>query len=255
MPPALARNRVKVEHGILSHPTHARIGEAYLASFVASLPEPAGARIQKLGPRGKHDQESFKRLIRNAYSPQKGNKNYDASDTEDLSLLWCPVTREWYETEYVTTAHLVPYAIGEIIASYIFGLPIGEGWNALWSPQNGLLVYLKVERAMDQGQLLIVPEFETALQFKIVLLDESLANASIYRHGPKFGDLHNRRLLFITGCRPGKRYLYFLCLTTLFRRHRFLAEDVKGTKKSCKWAGFREPRENGSGEVSSKHSN
>lgn len=36
---ALARNRMKLEFGILSHPTHARIGEAYVAAIVESLPE------------------------------------------------------------------------------------------------------------------------------------------------------------------------------------------------------------------------
>lgn len=60
---ALARNRVKLEFGILSHPTHARIGEAYLAAIVESLPEPAGARLKKQGSRDKYDQEWFKALV------------------------------------------------------------------------------------------------------------------------------------------------------------------------------------------------
>lgn len=77
---------------------------------------------------------------------------------------------------------------------------------------------------MDKGRLLIVPEFDSARNFKVVLLDESLSETSIYLHGPKFGDIHNRILLFKTACRPGKRYLYFLCLITLFRRHRFVMD-------------------------------
>lgn len=35
---ALAKNRMKVEYGILSRPTHSRLGEAYLAALVESLP-------------------------------------------------------------------------------------------------------------------------------------------------------------------------------------------------------------------------
>lgn len=220
---ALAKNRMKVEYGILSHPTHSRLGEAYLAALVESLPEPSGARVKKQGKRDKHEHELFKALVRKAYSPQKGDQAYDAPDT-DLHLLWCPVTQAWHEAPNVITAHIVPYAIGEVNAAYIFGLPVGDGWNALWTPHNGIPLYHKVEEAMDKGRLLIVPEFDSTSNFKVILLDESLSNTSIYLHGPKFGDLHNRTLIFKTAFRPGKRYLYFLCLITLFRRHRFVVE-------------------------------
>lgn len=220
---ALAKNRMKVEYGILSHPTHSRLGEAYLAALVESLPEPSGARVKKQGKRDKHEHELFKKLVRKAYSPQKGDPGYDAPDT-DLHLLWCPVTQAWHEASNVRTAHLVPYAIGEVNAAYIFGLPVGDGWNALWTPHNGIPLYHKVEEAMDKGRLLIVPDFDSASNFKVVLLDESLSDTSIYLQGPKFRDLHNRTLIFKTAFRPGKRYLYFLCLITLFRRHRFVVE-------------------------------
>lgn len=36
---------------------HARIGEAYLAAIVESLPEPTGARLKKQRSRDKYDQE------------------------------------------------------------------------------------------------------------------------------------------------------------------------------------------------------
>lgn len=220
---ALAKNRMKVEYGILSHPTHSRLGEAYLAALVESLPEPSGARVKKQGKRDKHEHELFKKLVRRAYSPQKGGQGYDSPDTV-LHVLWCPVTQAWHEASNVKTAHLVPYAIGEVNAAYIFGLPIGEGWNALWTPHNGILLYQKVEEAMDKGRLLIVPDFDSASNFKVVLLDESLSDTPIYLYGPKFGDLHNRTLVFKTAFRPRKRYLYFLCLITLFRRHRFVVD-------------------------------
>lgn len=220
---ALAKNRMKVEYGILSHPTHSRLGEAYLAALVESLPEPSGARVKKQGKRDKREHELFKALVRKAYSPQKGDQEYDAPDS-DLQLLWCPVTQAWHEAPNVRTAHIVPYAIGEVNAAYIFGLPVGDGWNALWTPHNGIPLYHKIEEAMDKGRLLIVPEFDSTSNFKVILLDESLSDTSIYLHGPKFGELHNRTLIFKTAFRPGKRYLYFLCLITLFRRHRFVVE-------------------------------
>lgn len=74
---------------------------------------------------------------------------------------------------------------------------------------------------MDAGRLLIVPDFDTTSHFRVVLLDESL---SIYLQGPKFGQIHNRWLLFKPGSRPGKRNLYLVCLLTLFfPRYRFSA--------------------------------
>lgn len=120
--------------------------------------------------------------------------------------------------------HLVPYAIGEVNAAYIFGLPAGDGWNALWTAQNGIPLYYKDEEAMSKGRLLILLDFDSANNSKVVLLDESLSETSIYLHGPKFGELHSRILIFKTVFRPGKRYLYFLCLITLFRRHRFVVD-------------------------------
>lgn len=188
-----------------------------------SLPEPSGAKVKKQGKRDKHEHEFFKRLVRKAYSPQKGDRGYDAPDT-DLNLFWCSVTQAWHEAPNVRAAHLVPYAIGEVNAAYIFGLPVEDGWNALWTPHDGILLYYKVEEAMEKGRLLIVPDFDSAKNFKVVLLDESLSETSIYLHGPKIGKLHNRNLIFKTAFRPGKRYLYFLCLITLFRRHRYVVE-------------------------------
>ena len=113
---ALAKNRIKVAYGILSHPNHSRLEEAYLAALVESLPEPSGAKVKKQGRRDKHEHELFKKFVRKAYSPQKGDQGYDAFDT-DLRLVWCPVTHAWHEAPNVRMAHLVPYAIGEVNAA------------------------------------------------------------------------------------------------------------------------------------------
>lgn len=74
---ALARNRAKLEFGILSHPTHARISEAYLASLVENLSEPAGARLKKQRSRDHYDQNQFKKPVRQAYTPTPGSTQYD----------------------------------------------------------------------------------------------------------------------------------------------------------------------------------
>lgn len=144
---ALARNRMKLEFGILSHPTHARIGEAYLAVIVESLPELAGARLNRQRSRDKYDQEQFKALVRQAYTFTKETPAYDPPRS-DPPMLWCPITRAWHDTMNMTTVHIVPCGIGEINAAYNFGLPADEGWTALWSFENGLLLHSRVEQAV-----------------------------------------------------------------------------------------------------------
>lgn len=49
----LVTNQIKLRYGILSHTSHARIGEAYLGAIVEHLQEPAGAQIKKHGSRNK----------------------------------------------------------------------------------------------------------------------------------------------------------------------------------------------------------
>lgn len=118
----------------------------------------------------------------------------------------------------------MPYGIGEINAAYIFGLPADKGWTAIWSYKNGLLLHSRVERAMDAAQLVIVPDAEPGEGLKVVILDESILNKSPFVGSPKYRDLNNIKLVFKTEARPLKRYLYFLCLISLFRRHRSYVE-------------------------------
>lgn len=59
----LAANRVKLTYGILAHPTHSRLGEAYLSCIVENLPEPAGARFHKQGSRSGTDQSNFRQRV------------------------------------------------------------------------------------------------------------------------------------------------------------------------------------------------
>ena len=224
---ALARNHLKLECGILTHPTHARIGEAYLMALVSNLSEPAGAKIKKTGTRNKNDQERFRNIVRNAYSPKQGSPEYDGPKTE-LPVLWCPVTRAWHEQSNTKTAHIVPYAIGEYNVAYIFGLPLDQGWEALWWFDNGLILHPRIEAHFDDARIVIVPDEESGKELKLVVLDDSLLNEETYPGGPRYRELNHERLVFKTESRPKKRYLYFHCLTTLFRRHRYM---VPGCEK------------------------
>lgn len=125
---ALAKNRTKLEYAILSHPTHARIGEAYLSAIFERLPDPAGAAAAATSlhtSRDKQDQLQFRSLLIQAYSPPEL--------AEDERILWCPVSRMWHDKLTIKAAHLVPYALGEVNVSYIFGLSQEDGYKAIWS--------------------------------------------------------------------------------------------------------------------------
>lgn len=228
---ALARNHAKLEFGILSHPSHARIGEAYLAALVENMPEPAGARLKKQRARDGYDQNQFKTLVRQAYTPAKESPEYDAPDT-GYPMAWCPVTRTWQVLADTTVAHIVPYGIGEFNAAYVFGVPVEEGWKTIWDFRNGLILHSAIERALDAAQLVIVPDGESKEGLKTVVLDESIMDKTASLSIPKFRDLHNSALQFKTKARPHKRYLYFTCLVSLYRRLRFFVEGSERDREN-----------------------
>lgn len=211
---ALAANRVKVQYGILSHTSHARIGEAYLAAIVESLPEPAGAHIKKQGATDNFDQTSFRKRTLAAYNPSGTDRDPDNVRS------WCPVSRNLYLEEDVIAAHIVPYSIGEVNAAYLFGLDPELGYEAIWSVKNGLLLHRKVEKALDAARIIIVPDENDVNELKLIVLDETLLNKLIVLDGPKFRDLNHQRLEFKTAARPARRFLYLHYLLTLFRRKR-----------------------------------
>jgi hypothetical protein len=100
----LAANRVKAEFRISSHPSHARIGEAYLVQITSSLEKPAGARINDF-TRESTDQSSFKARLKVAYSPPR----LPDDDGRPEIPMWCPVRGAF--SGWVTAAHIVPAAI------------------------------------------------------------------------------------------------------------------------------------------------
>ena len=210
---ALAKNRVKLEYAILAHPAHARIGEAYLSAIVERLLNPAGATTNVQGSRDKHDQEQFRWLLAQACSPIE-SPHYEGA-------LYCPVTRQWHDEDLIIASHIVPYAIGEVNVSYIFGLRPEEGYKAIWSYQNGLLLHKAIERALDAAQPVIVPVGDFSNDCKVMMLDEVIMSKNVFYKGSEFGSIHNPTLEFISRCKTGKRYLYFHCLISLFRRFRY----------------------------------
>jgi hypothetical protein len=137
------------------------------------------------------------------------------------------VTQAWRLLDYTKAAHIVPYAIDEINAAYIFGVPQSEGYKTLWSWRNGLVLKQYIEKYWDQARIVIVSADEFSDELRMVVLDDSILNHRAYLNGPLFKDLNNTSLVFKIEARSRKRYLYFLCLMSLFRRHRFMVEGYQ----------------------------
>lgn len=222
---ALAANRVKVQYGILSHTSHARIGEAYLAAIVESLPEPAGAQIKKQGARDRSDQTSFRNRVLAAYNPPGTDSDPDNVES------WCPVSKRLFMEQNVIAAHIVPYSIGEVNAAYLFGLDPEAGYEAIWSVKNGMSLHHNVEKALDAARIIIVQDEDDVSELKLIVLDETLLNKKMFEDGPRFRDVNHQRLEFRTTARPGRRFLYLHYLLTLFRRKRFNVDGWEDDQK------------------------
>ena len=123
------------------------------------------------------NQDRFRKDVIRFYRAQIGESN-----------LWCHLTG-WHQSNMVKAAHLVPKSLSQEELSYLFGVrevPYdarnGKYLKLLFS-LFGLLIYIigitlhkKIEEAMDQGIITIlpVPNDITAARWKCVLVDESL---------------------------------------------------------------------------------
>lgn len=213
----LATEGAKFKYRMFANPNYVKAGEAYLALLAEKMELPKGATIKR-AKRDPTDQASFRVRVRAAYNPP-------GIGPEGLPD-WCPISKRFLGSELVKAAHIVPWAIGEENAAYLFGLNVEDGYTALWNTNNGLLMYLGLEAAFDDARIVIVPDGAT--EFKVIVLDETILNNQLGFGGVWYRDLHNKRLEFKTEARPGRRYLYFMCLLSLFRRRRY---NVKGWQK------------------------
>ncbi|KEF60196.1 uncharacterized protein A1O9_05046 [Exophiala aquamarina CBS 119918] len=223
---ALAADRIRVQYGVLGQLSHIKIGEAYTMAITGNLPEPANASYKRQHKRSGADQTSFRNRLIKAYNPE-GFKLLQTPPEIFSSKIWCPISGREFETSTMKAAHIVPYAIGEENATYLFGSKPGEGYGLIWSERNGLMLHNTLEKILDDGRMVIVPDPTDNNEFMSIILSQDLLNDS--RLCPAvdapYSTIHKRRLQFQTAARPGKRYLYMHALLSLFRRRRY---DVLG---------------------------
>jgi hypothetical protein len=189
------------------------IGEAYRIAITDQMKIPTQATID-LGVSKSSDQSNFRAKLINAYGDPKDKK---------IEALWCPVTRGYpiASDVLVKAAHLVPFAIGETNAAYIFGVELDEGFDCVWSEKNGLLLHTTVKKALENAQLVIIPRSDNIDILRVVLLDQTIADKIIVEIGERvvcFKDVGD--LEFKTLARPGRCNLYFNTLLAVLRRKR-----------------------------------
>ncbi|KAL5395501.1 hypothetical protein PMIN06_005516 [Paraphaeosphaeria minitans] len=200
----------------------------YLSATADKFQPIKGAQFE-MKPSGgskKNDQDSFKERLRKAYR-----------NPLDYEECWDPVLGRWQTSHLLTATHIVPYAMGEDHAAYIFGVHPTKGYEIIWGLDNGLLLHPSTEHAMDEGGLVIVPDPSNPeswkKQLRAVVLDEALKSKPLDKLNPRlgtYGNLHMRKLTWsdAISTRPRRRFLYFFFLMTLFRRRRY---NVAGWEK------------------------
>jgi hypothetical protein len=192
---------------------------AYIDLLISRYKDPNGARLSLFKSHDNQAQQRFRAKVFKAYD------GIQKSDYEER--FWCCISGKWYSSSTMRAAHIVPYNIGELNASYLFGLP-ADGAEQLMNPRNGLPMSTIYENYMDEGRFALVP-VENSNDIKVVVFD---TNPDGYME-----EINGKILSFRNDFRPAKRYLCFAFVTTLLRRQR---HDVPGAWRNCREHGMQE---------------
>jgi hypothetical protein len=219
---AIAADQTRVKYRVLSQASNVKLGEAYMMAITENLPEPADSAYKKQHGRSKADQTSFRNRLIKAYDT-KGDEILETPPEFQTYKIWCPTSGAEFKASIMKAAHILPYSIGEANAAYLFGCDPSEGYEAIWSERNGLMMHTTLEKIFDDGRMVIVPDPMDKNEFISIILSQDLLkdNRLCLAINAPYSAIHRRRLQFQTTARPGKRYLYMHTLLSLFRRRRY----------------------------------
>lgn len=209
-----------------------------------------GLGVQKtdVGKRSKSQQSKFKQAITRAYDAAAT----DPKKPEVITELYDSATGNLLFPEHIRAAYIVPHLLGPDVLIALFGSNV-EG--ELDTPYNGLLLQTRVEKAMDDGAIAIVPDLPDnpsteqvatwestepkeyrwrVIDDKAEIVDQKFEGGS----GMKIRDLSNKRLFFKNNVRPRARYLYFLFIVAQLKlawRHDYCYNPADVLKKQLGW--------------------
>ncbi|EYB28008.1 hypothetical protein FG05_30291 [Fusarium graminearum] len=170
---------------------------------------------------------------------------YCPDHPEDLEgYRWDPVVHDWLDSDIVHAAHLFPWSQGAFMDD-IFG---GGSSDDLFSPCNGLFLHKRIEAALENGYIAIIPDLDlepadpmfplndkddrqdrvkewerqNPKNYRVIVVDKDHphVNKKISRKEDMGGfqtiaELHNRKLVFLTDFRPRARYIWWTFLNTI----------------------------------------
>lgn len=98
---------------------------------------------------------------------------------------WCVVLGEWIPKSNTKCAHIIPKSLDSKNLAYLFGTDDA----ALESERNGLILQRSIEKAFDNGWIVIVPDGSvetTPTEWKMIVLNDQIANDTVYTKPNKF---------------------------------------------------------------------
>ncbi|UZP40130.1 hypothetical protein NXS19_007946 [Fusarium pseudograminearum] len=170
---------------------------------------------------------------------------YCPSHPEDLEgYRWDPILHGWLDSCFVRTAHLFPWSQGAFMDD-IFGRGSSDD---LFSPCNGLFLHYRIEAALENGYIAIVPDLElepadpmfsfndkddqqdrvkkwetqNPKNYRVIVVDmdhpqvkKKISDEKDMGGFETIAELHNRKLVFLTDFRPRARYIWWTFLNTI----------------------------------------
>lgn len=182
---------------MLGRPGNMLMGPAYMMALTDHLPEPKNAAYPNEEPRQAWEQTLFRNCLIKAYHIH-GDEIVRSKPLEFCKHLpWCPVSSTNWPQPCVKAAHIVPYALREATVAYLFGEPIEQGYQIIWSVKSGMMLQEAIEAAFDDGQLLIIPDpaDKGGKEFISIILDEGLFGKLCPATGIDWHGLYKKKAL------------------------------------------------------------
>ena len=178
--------------------------------------EPAGRTVAyKEKKRQRGAQSNFRRDVIEYYG-SLDPRTYPG-EPENNRGIWCPILKRYLTGSAMKAAHIIPHSIGEANCSYLFGSQDGQGH--LMSAQNGLMLAIPFEKALDLAQIAIVPvEDDPSNGLQVIVFYISLLKRGRTTLEFDWSSLHGLHLEFKNDNRPRLRYLYFTFIMNVLRR-------------------------------------
>ncbi|KAI9853715.1 MAG: hypothetical protein M1813_001831 [Trichoglossum hirsutum] len=156
-------------------------------------------------------QSNMRRDAIKAYSARR-------EDGTGKVLLRCTISNDYFPSDFVAAAHIVPASLGGEVADYIFGIGTGA---RIFSADNCIMMNKAIEGAFDSGNFVLLP-LDTSenpiRRWKIVIVNHGSKHQQISLPNAKYlGDLDGQEVHFKTDYRPASRFLYYHFVVTLLR--------------------------------------